>query len=899
VLWDYLTKALGRDIPGFGLKQADSGTDFKNFAEKYGATVQDDLAAITAEMIDYIRTQNLLDGNLSEANRYTSTAHYGQVSPICLCGGASEHSATWFIASRPTPKGLGRLPTVSEVALVVGLRAKQPAGATTPEPTGLQFHPDNRKLAASATKGSDFYEIEAGLLIEAFVPTQGTTEYRPDCSFTLGGFSGGKSLSEELSDPQTGTKERSIGQFELCGTPLRFDATADSSKAMTSRGASPKNWIGWGGTLGTRFLSSLIAFRPILFAVARHAALPAFSFSGTATAPGDPHLRLLVYDVSDSPDAAGGIDTGNLIQFIPLAFPKNDGGYPLPSANPSPFRKYPGDATEVTERMQVARTTGIVFGRDGLIHPGDIVQSLVPNHGDFRLLASKRAVMQGRTKDVINPGAAEYPTFVAHPNYGLRGYPLAHSLSEPKPEMSLALPRRPVPGVLRDFGYFTNDATAVGLNLRPEYMPDFPIKPWADHVKVRFIGGFPEASLAEGALSGGREMSLPMRDVFNMTRYDWLGGSGLSARFRRGAARPDITGDFDTGMGPCIDGPYINHGDAGEVRGPVPYFSELNATTAIPKLNSAFFSPNRVIPSAGVFGSLPTGVAENVPWQTLLFRPDPELAQTPPDPERRHFGSRHPRDHLFMDMFWMPVVQPYAISEPFETKGKINMNYQILPFTFITRATALHALFKSEKVMAIPDSRTYDYKIGEKEGGDLTSYRMADTRGPAVFRHFIDADQTLKQWEERFAGTDEASTSRGIKPGAFLSATEICDQWLVPQGQTRESMVQFWQTHRQTGDNIKERPYATLYPRLTTRSNTYRVHVVSQSLRKGRNSDPGSFQPEKGDQVTAEYRGSYFVERSIDPTDPNIPDYATQVDQLEDYEPLDAFYSYRITEVKQ
>ena len=70
---------------------------------------------------------------------------------------------------------------------------------------------------------------------------------------------------------------------------------------------------------------------------------------------------------------------------------------------------------------------------------------------------------------------------------------------------------------------------------------------------------------------------------------------------------------------------------------------------------------------------------------------------------------------------------------------------------------------------------------------------MADSRGAAIFRHFIDAEETLKQWEERFAGTDQASTSRGIKPGAFLSASEICDQWLVPQGQTRNSMVQFWQ----------------------------------------------------------------------------------------------------------
>ena len=61
-------------------------------------------------------------------------------------------------------------------------------------------------------------------------------------------------------------------------------------------------------------------------------------------------------------------------------------------------------------------------------------------------------------------------------------------------------------------------------------------------------------------------MTLSMKEVFNVTRYDRLGGG----RFRRGLARPDVTGDFDTGVGPSIDGPYTNHGDGGEVRGAQP-----------------------------------------------------------------------------------------------------------------------------------------------------------------------------------------------------------------------------------------------------------------------------------------------------------------------------------------
>ena len=181
------------------------------------------------------------------------------------------------------------------------------------------------------------------------------------------------------------------------------------------------------------------------------------------------------------------MDADNLIQFIPLAFPKNNGGYPLPTNNPRPFRKSLRDVPSLPTACSRSRATGVLYGPDGLIHPGDIVSHLVPNHGDFRLLAYRRAVMQGRESGVANPAARAFPTFVAHPNYGRRGYPLAHSLTEPKPEMNLALPRPAVPGMINDFGYFTTDGTSAALRLRPEYMPDFPIKPWEETCRVRLM----------------------------------------------------------------------------------------------------------------------------------------------------------------------------------------------------------------------------------------------------------------------------------------------------------------------------------------------------------------------------------------------------------------------------
>ena len=372
---------------------------------------------------------------------------------------------------------------------------------------------------------------------------------------------------------------------------------------------------------------------------------------------------------------------------------------------------------------------------------------------------------------------------------------------------------------------------------------------------------------------------------------------------------PDVTGDFDNRVALAPDGPYIGRGDDGEVRGyrsrtreSGPYFSHIEADPragAVAPMGPATFAPNRMVVSAGGFGSLPTGVASNVPWQTLLFRPDPWLlSSSNSKPENRHYGSKFPRDHLFMDLFWMPVVEPFAISEPFETRGKINMNYQILPFTYIKRATALHALFKSEKIMAIPNRRSMDYKTTQRPY-PARLYPESCITFDNFFRHHIDADETLKQWERRFADRDPMMAELRIKPGAFISATEICDMWLVPEGQRLQDLDTFWPNHALTGDNVKERPYARLYSRLTTRSNAYRVHVVAQTLRKVKGSELSKFDPAR-DKVTAEFKGSFLVERSIDPIDPQIPDYASEVVNFRrDYKPLDRFYTYRISQVKQ
>lgn len=938
ILYRYIANSLLERIPGFTLRSRDnSGMNFQNFSQKYGPGEGDDCYSLAGMALDYIRNQNTTDGNIMPANRYIPTSSFGQVTPICLCGGADRHAQTWVDSTLARPKGIGRLMTVSEVALHVGLREKWTADATT-VPAAIRFHPDNLRtinaeVASGAATGTTYYEYEAAIHVEGFVPSQGWSEYRPVISMTMAGFDGASKLSETRDMPNSAAgNNRTIGPITINGQNMVFINGATGGSFAQTEARPPGDWIGWGGGLGIRYLQRPMAFKPFLISMPNNGAPPAFSFSGTSVAGSANHARLLFYDHAGGRDNSQGVDTGNIIQLIPLAFPaipasanlrlpQNRKGAIAWFSTSQTAGSFPtSNSVTNNSRYRIVRETG---NMSDLIYPEDIVQSLVPNHGDFRLLAAKRNVMQGQGRTMEgedNLDAREFPTFVAHPNYGRAQQ--AHSLMETMPEQN-ELFRRPTasyrgytsPLIQNDYGYFTRGSSnSVGgvqepLNYTRAYLPDFPIKPWEDarNISVRLVAYLSTADLRLGALTGGRDIDMPMPDVFNATRYDLLNQLGPSARFKRGYARPDVTGDFDTGVGPSADGPYINRGDDGDVRGARgngwPYFQNLESATSgtsAPLINAAMFSPNRVMPSAGMFGSLPTGVQANVPWMTLLFRPDPERTRTTRNPDRYHFGSRFPRDHLFMDLFWMPVVQPYAISEPFETKGKINMNHQILPFTYIKRATALHALLKGEKIMAIPNQEAGSYKIADRQGGANGAYAMPTGSSVRSFRHFIDPAETLRQWDERFADRDESSMDRRVKPGAYLSPTEICDLWLVPYGQRLETMPQFWDDHRVTGDNVKERPYTNLYPRLTTRSNAYRVHVVAQALKKNRRSDPGTFDQAKGDMVMSEYRGSYLVERAIDPTDPDIPDYATIIANAStNFEPLDRFYYYRISQVKQ
>jgi uncharacterized protein (TIGR02600 family) len=361
------------------------------------------------------------------------------------------------------------------------------------------------------------------------------------------------------------------------------------------------------------------------------------------------------------------------------------------------------------------------------------------------------------------------------------------------------------------------------------------------------------------------------------------------------ATNTALTGDFDNGYGEAADGPYIGFPDEGNTRlfrfryAPP---NDVNIVYSIPYLDGSgremaggegSFSPNRLVPSAGIMGSLPTGVKSQTPWQTLLFRPAALTSSS-------HPGLSTPPDYLLLDLFNMPVVEPYAISEPLSTAGRVNMNYQILPFTYIKRSTALQAALHTERLVAIPNTQGVTNLITNSSLKQLND-PVVDLITNRFAINLSTNDGTLVGFEQRFGSND-----------IFRSAAEICTIPLVPKvsGLNYSSMATWWSGYTLTGDNSKERPYARIYPKLTTKSNTYTVHYRVEVLKKRPNSPPDTW-TEGQDNVISTYRGSTTIERYVNPRDPALPDYASISTLPPDrtQNPLPNFYKFRILGERQ
>ena len=90
---------------------------------------------------------------------------------------------------------------------------------------------------------------------------------------------------------------------------------------------------------------------------------------------------------------------------------------------------------------------------------------------------------------------------------------------------------------------------------------------------------------------------------------------------------------------------------------------------------------------------------------------------------------------------------------------------------------------------------------------------------------------------------------------------------------------------------MRESPYNQIYPRVTTKSNSFTVHYRVQILKKSTPSasTPASGWNEKAETVVSEYRGSTLIERYVDPADTNLPDFVANPSLN-----LDTYYKFRI-----
>lgn len=854
-----LFKMLGdqtyQDVPGYGA----------SLAEKYGARLQEadyrdnrdydkDHYAIALSMFDRLRSTNVLDPNVDDPyanNMPASNVGFGMVSPLNLIGrnldadnGAAQHGASHHKATLE-PTSAGRSYTLSELALVAYVTSEvtidrwsadnnEPVFSTASGPGGdvqvmerilSNEHPEYAKWLGRrfgvADVGKTFQFVEVGLVPELFSPAQGYPRKAPKLSLRLltsgqayrGGF------NEDLGLKINGVPLQLWGEAieESPSTALGPLVASTDILGDSARNDLPLDWRATGGPGGSRLfrfgrftidatqpghygsqflangsgpLANWYCQSPVIVEKGRDLKI-------TQEAP----ITIALYDQATS------ATTGNLVRYFNLRFAPPGEALEVPG----PGRNSGSYAGWTRRFRQAANSTA---GRPvQLMEPQgtEAVKGLSISHGDYRHMTLKRIV----------------------PSELLTHHPLAeksrasHSLTwATEGGTGIESTATQGPGAI-------SRSLVAGVDYAPDALPDFT------------------------------------HDPRNRSRFAPLLGENYHFPID-----PTITRDFDNGLGNVADGAYINTPDDGESEVPghslfnvkYPYFElEPIGEFKFAGVSKEHHFARRMAPSPVAFGSIPSASQANAPWTCLLFRPNladpsvfphlgeagngmlwernrttleslevPQMASVVADP-------RFPADHLWLDLFWMPTAEPNHTASPFATQGKVNMNYQMFPYTYIERATAMHAVLKGEEVLAIPTEAGPTYKTSEDNPN---------------WRHRIDAKETLKQFAERFA--------RGE---IFMTESEICEQFLIPEGETWDangnSIRAFWDRHRLSGDNTLERPYAGLYSRLTTRSNAFRLHYRIQIVDKDPAVAADLFEPTK-DQIVEDKQGAKVIERILD-----------------------------------
>jgi uncharacterized protein (TIGR02600 family) len=851
-LYPYLQTLTSQKIPGFG-------GDFKT---QWG----DDRDQVLTEIFDYIRCVNLTDPLLPDAYEYTYSptiraqragrAANGQVTPITI----------------GTTRGFGRFHTISQFAFHFICSQQEGQGVLTAvKPTD--------KLNAGE------HLIEAAFLFEPFSPSLGFFKLAEDMTYEVN-FKGKWTIDgQDLRFPASTIKQmNNVIDYGYHNDGRARGGAGGIRGPVQGLGGKDYPWVSTPTWTGSAVVD------PSLRVIAGKGGKTTMAFSGG-------NVEVKVY-------AGPAADPTKLVQTFNLNFP--GGNIPIPdlvTAATEGYRDDPptgtpnyGDANSLTAKEYwwtfrgFTGTAGSVPGRYNNVNgvpqapgaeyarperrwdrsgngngggaPGfkmgsmfrreDVVRAIVPKHGDIRLVAATGA-------DVGLPG----------PNNGASEFVKVRDAEWESDYRFLHIFSNPS-GPHFMFGFCNEPNGGISPTTNPKDIP----------------GAADDDQLTHDAGVKYHYSRLP--------------------EIRPGAGKLyNKWGDFDNGVAQWMDGSYINKPDEGNnstTHLSQYYFSwnDFNDTG-----KDIFFSPNRLVPSAGMLGSLPTGVKRNRPWQTLLFRPQKGHPGDPgySDPVTAKSPTNKAPDHLIMDLFWMPFAEPYAISEPFSTAGKVNLNYEIAPFSYIRRATGMHGVLKAEEPLVIPNDAGKVYKLWDHETNDNgimpDSSRDQDAQvrvdwakaynGQAPFdkmRLGIDPDQTLSQFDERFKAGE-----------IFRSATQICEVHLPRKGETLSDYRNgtFWPKNLLTGDNSRERPYSNIYSRVTTKSSVFTVHIRAQVLRKSVAGGPAQWDEDR-DKVVSEFRGSSVVERYLDAADPDLPDFSKVADGSAT---LDTNYRFRIISTKR
>jgi uncharacterized protein (TIGR02600 family) len=922
-IYSYLQYLTSQAIPGFG----------GNFLTKYPSPVTglpSDRDQILTEIFDYIRCTNPNDAGLGTGS---GTIYYQYLGSHVGFNTATANTTTqqWIKPIYNTTSktmGFGRSFTLREVGLEL-ICAGDASVTTSNNVNGWNGNSHSNPLLSSITPAADpttggplgtgekRYQAAILLRVQCVSPGNGypNADLFVQCS-GLSSLSFPNAADGSVSNPITTTTPANpftnidslanvVKISAIGGTHAGYETPGQISEPRTLFNSTNNVAANCGNATPTYYFVSV----PFTIRAVGGAAPGTIAFGGGS-------FTINLYEASGATTIPTNLTTtsSSFIQSITVKFPSTTLPTPVLDLSPAystlvtgfgPVDSFPNYATNWSfNRLQGANGDGVYdydvgTFRNALYNPHDVLVSLSLVHGDARLIAASQIINDGST-------GTNGTIFVPRAKDATTGY----------------------------WGYGNSTTTADRFSC---YFPNFYNAQQAGYL----------FSTANPIVPTG----------VNTATLAWPTGGPLVSAFTPATSTPftaDIpitnpvtnpplsaSGDWDNTFGNTSPvGSFINKSDDGDstiTASYVPYYNQYSGGNNISAVGSSFnysanyVTPNRLIPSSGVLGSLPTGVISKQPWRTLLFRPDREHPESP----YTSTGAQNawPPDHLLMDLFWMPQVEPYAISDCFSTAGKINMNYQIVPFTYITRNTALYCLIHGgtnpntaangsqsatgEKLFSVPNVNAVYLPTTQAQVSPNTQYYKTIYNSTFTAQSFrsdifcgtitaLAASQTAALGSDpvgEVGGTFSQFKARFNAGDIFRSPSEICDIYLVPQGTTASptswpsasnwaaepaAATTYWKGtattgsnagHLATGDNDRERPYTDLYGRLTTKSNTFLVHMRVQSI----NQIPAELATsptqwtEGTDVVTGEYRGSSLVERYIDPADPNLKDYAAMV----------------------